>query len=369
MTRRFRLLLIAAVACAAIISIGPAQGAFSSATKLIVQTQPGLGATGPTTVDLQVAATDDPLARAVIFVPKGYTMTLTAASGTQIGTATATVRAGDLANAVIGLKGATVQARSATGTYTVVGTTIPIAAAAVACTGSAAHTAYWVITISVSGQTIEVPLFVDVATAAESGVAAYTITVCFQPPDVPPNTPNRSPFGLRLLDAKITLNSIFTTPTTAGESLWRAFLTGFIPGTGVANLPGTVEVRSSTIVPVSLSLKGRYDATRGSAVLTGKFIVVGKGAQNVAVPLLKGSSPTKLRKAGKTNKTTKSGAFTATKKILKTTYFQVGGTIGGRLDLDLCKTPDTIAPGGCVSGTRGKLSVFSKVVRVKVPKR
>jgi hypothetical protein len=224
-----------------------------------------------------------------------------------------------------------------------------------------------VINISVSGQTIEVPAFIDVTTGAEATIAPYKITVCFQPPDVPAGTPGRAPFGLKLLDAKITLDSIFTTPTTAGESLWRAFIVGYTPGTGTPNLPGTVEVRSTSIAPAALTLSGHYNARKHLAVLTGRFTVQNKPVPKIGVPLLKGSSPTKLRRAGKTNPTNKHGTFTATKKITKTAYFQVGGSIGGRVDLDICKTPDTVAPGGCVSGTRGKLVIQSKVVRVKVP--
>ncbi len=56
-----------------------------------------------------------------------------------------------------------------------------------------------------------------------------------QPNDVPPGTPGRAPFGIKLVDTVLTFNrGVYTNPTTAGPYLWTSIWTPYNPGVGTA---------------------------------------------------------------------------------------------------------------------------------------
>ena len=107
---------------------------------------------------------------------------------------TAQGTAADLGGALLPLTG-TVQVRAASGTYLSGTTQVPIAAAATQCTGTATHTAYWVLILQAAGQTLELPVFVDSPAAppapggSASAFASTSIQACLPPPDVPAGTP------------------------------------------------------------------------------------------------------------------------------------------------------------------------------------
>ena len=93
--------------------------------------------------------------------------------------------------------------------FTVSGAGVSLSAAAKQCTGTATHAAFWVLSLSAAGQSIEVPIFVDTGPA---GGASYALTLCLSPSDVPNNNPQRSPFGAKLFDATVTVNGVFKAP-------------------------------------------------------------------------------------------------------------------------------------------------------------
>ncbi|PWU17792.1 MAG: hypothetical protein C5B48_15510, partial [Candidatus Rokuibacteriota bacterium] len=289
MKRASRLLLLAAAAGAALVISGSASTAPTGlrSAKLNITTQPGSGATGPVTIEVSQAGTDDPLAHITIYTGLGYTASLTATSGTQIGVATAKVQSADLGNATVPVAG-TVQARDASGTYVSGGTQVPLATAATACTGTAAHAAFWVAAYQAAGQALELPLFVDPAAGPETAFAAYKIQACFPDPTLPAGDPRRAPLGLKLIDAVLTLKSVFTNPTSAGTPVWSAFFTPYTPGTGVANPAGTVESRSATIVPAAISLVAKYIKALHAAVLAGIISAGGRPLSGIAVPIYSG---------------------------------------------------------------------------------
>jgi hypothetical protein len=365
MKRAMRLTLLAAVAGTALTIAGsasPAPAAVTAATKLNIRTQPGLGATGPVTIGLHTVQADDPLAKVAIYTGLGYTANLTQATGTTLGAVSATVFLASL-NAPIPLAGS-VQARAADGTYlsATTGKQTPLTEAATQCTGIATHTAFWVLVLTAAGQTVEVPVFVDAAAGMETAFAAYKIQVCFSRPDQAP--------GIRPLDAKLALTNVFTNPASGGTPVWSAFFTPYVPGTGTPNPAGTVEARSATVVPASITLKAKYDRKRKAAVLGGVISIASRPLAGISVPIYKGATPGKVTaSAGRTSKSTSKGIFAAVKKIAKTTYFRVGGILGGGdVTAQLC-AGTSLAPGGCVSGTVGEIPLFSKIVKVVVPKR
>src|SRR5215208_3208173 len=54
------------------------------------------------------------------------------------------------------------------------------------CTGQATHAAVWLLNLTLAGQTLPVPVYVDrVTTGAETGFAGLKLQVCFSSPDVP----------------------------------------------------------------------------------------------------------------------------------------------------------------------------------------
>lgn len=372
MKRALRLTLLAAVAGTALALAGSASTAPAgiASTKLKISTPAGLGATGPVTFEVSFAPTDDPLAKVTIYTGLGYTANLTQASGSTIGAVTAQVQAADLGNQTLPLAG-TVQAADAATTISVAGQTVPLSAAAQVCTGTPTHAAYWLLVLTAAGQTLRVAAFVDPAAGQETLLYSYKIQVCLPAPDLPASDPRRATFGAKLFDAKVTLVGVFTNPSKPSQIVWSAIATPYAPGTGAPNAAGTVEARAGTVVPVALTLKGTYDRKRKAAVLGGVFSVLARPFAGLAIPIYSGTKPTKVTKsAGRTTKTTSKGIFAAVKKISKTTYFQVGGIFGGADDTSLiCGAFPTQAPGGCVSGTQGEIPVFSKVVKVTVPKK
>jgi hypothetical protein len=367
MKRAIRLTLLCVVAGAALAVAGPAMAGIPSA-KLNIRTPAGLGATGPITFEVSQSATDDALAKATIYTGLGYTANLTAASGSTIGVVTAQVQAADLGNQTLPLAG-TVQAADAATTVSLAGQTVPLSAAGAVCTGTPTHAAYWLLVLTAAGQTLRVPAFVDPTSGPETAFAAFKIQVCLPAPDLPATDPRRATFGAKLFDAKVTLTSVFTNPTSPGTPVWSAFFTPYTPGTGTANAAGTVESRSATIVPATISLKAKYNKTRKAAVLSGVITIAGRPLAGLKIPIYSGAKSAKLKSAGTTTKSNSKGIFTAVKKILKTTYFRVGGILGGGdVTAQLCAGP-SLAPAGCVSGTVGEIPLFSKIIKVVVPKK
>ena len=145
---------------------------------------------------------DDPVAALTFFVPVDYAALLAQPEGEVVGTITATAVAADLGNATLALKGDIIAA-SATTTISSAGATVALGTAAVACTGTATHGAYWVLNLSAAGQTLQVPAYVDDVplTIPLSSIANNTITFCLPPPDVPAGTPGRASLGAKLVSA------------------------------------------------------------------------------------------------------------------------------------------------------------------------
>jgi hypothetical protein len=366
-----RLTLLAA--SAALVTLALAAGAGSrsltyTSAKIEVRGPAKLGATGFHEIHVILRPTDDPTVKVVIYAPAGYRANLSAASGSQVGTVSAKVQTADLGGATLPLSGV-VNAAGAASRIPSGSTTVALGDAAVVCTGSPTHAAYWLLVLTAAGQTLQLPAYVDPAAGPETAFASFKIQVCLPPPDVPPGTPGRATFGVKLFDADLTLKNVFTNPTSGSRHMWSAIFTPYAPGAGTPDIAGTVEARSVVLLPVLVTLKGKYDARRHVAVLAGKRTVGQENRAGAAVLILSGPSPSKLEPAGPSGKTSSSGTFTATRKILETTYFQARFAGSAVYTQNVCTLADSPAPAGCVSGNVGPFGAVSSIVKVTVPKR
>jgi hypothetical protein len=351
--------LVAAMALA-----GPALAAY--APKIDATVPNSLGATGHTIIHVSVAPANDSTARVVVYSPLGFTVS-PGTPGTSIGTVDAKVRALDLGGAIVPVTG-TIEVRAATGTALVNGVPVPLTTLAALCTGLGEHTSYWVFKLSASGTNIEFPAFWDTTTGAEAAVGSGKVTFCGQPDDVPIGTPNRAPLGIKLVDAVLNFNKVFTNGRTAGVYNWTSIWTPYTPGTGAFNAAGTVTALGLNGLPVRSTLKGRYDKKTRLAKFAGKVSAAGRFQAGVKLPLFAGKNKAKMKRTTLTGPTTAAGAYTATKRIAGATFFQmrfaapaVDYTAQG------CAGLPAALP-KCASATVGAFTAWSNVVKV-TPRR
>src|SRR4051794_24996540 len=143
-----------------------------------------------TTLHISIPQATDPIAAINIYVPAGYTLNTTQASGAKIGAVDATAFSHD-ANLTLPLSGDVTADNPASH-----------AADSKACVGSATSQAVWILNLSVAGQTIALPLYVNATAGAETALGSYKLSICLPPPDVPIGTPGRSAQGAQVLDAR-----------------------------------------------------------------------------------------------------------------------------------------------------------------------
>ena len=304
-----------------------------------------------TTIHINVPQTTDPIAVISIYVPAGYSANLTAAPNTNIGSVDATANGHD-----VGLT------LPLTGLVT---TDDPAAHTADVCSPGT-HAAVWNLNLSVAGQSIVLPLYVDPTAGAAAGLGAYQMLICLPPWDIPVGTPGRSFEGAQLLDAEFTVKGIFTAPTAPGLLAWHTLFTPYIPGAGTPNLVGTFEARALVGVP-SLTLKATKK--NGKYTVSGKAAEGGVAVSGASVAIQRGASATKLAKAGSAT-TSATGAWSASGKLTgkKPVYFKATATVKERdATATGCATalPATVAPGGCTSATLGAWTVSSPVAKLK----
>jgi hypothetical protein len=285
--------------------------------------------------------------------------------GTTIGTVDARVRAGDLGGAIVPVPG-TIEVRPADGTALVNGVPVPLAQLATQCTGTATHTAFWVFRLTAAGNALELAAFFDVTAGAEQALGTSKITFCLPPDDVPAGTPGRSPLGIKLVDAVLLFNrGVYTNPSSQGVYLWSSIWTPYNPGVGTANAAGTVTAISATALPIALTLRGTYRKATKSAVLAGRASIAGTFVAGVKLPLFAGASRKILKRSGSTNATKASGAFTAVKRMAKTTFYQVRLAIPSVDTPELCAAvPPALGLPRCVTSSVGGFAVLSNIVRV-----
>jgi hypothetical protein len=358
MKRATRAALVAAAVGAMLAFAGGAFAA-NTATVAVWHTPMVLGGSSSTTIHINLPQATDPIAAINIYVPTGYTLNLNQATGTNIGSVDATAFSHDN-NLTLPLTGTVLTDAPANHVSD-----------STACARVGTSAAVWILNLSVAGQTIALPLYVNPTAGAEQALGAYKLSICLPPPDVPIGTPGRSANGAQVLDAKFTVNGIFTTPSAGGALRWESLFTPYNPGKGTVNLAGTFETRSIVSLPVGLTLSTSVKKGKKTASYTakGKLSEGGIPTAGVAVNLLRGASASKLTKVA-SPKTTAAGTFTSAGKVAakKTTYFKATATVPERdFTAQGCTSPlpATVAPAGCVSATLSPWTATSAVVKAK----
>jgi len=197
------------------------------------------GGGGPVRIGALASNTDDPTAKVSIYIPTGYQVNTTTGVGTKLGDVTATAAAADLGGAVLPLTGE-------------LDVAAPDAAAATQC--GTTDVQMWNLKLTAAGQTLNVPMHLVQANAAESASGySYKLVICLPPPDVPAGTPGRAQFGAKLLSATFSVSAI-TQPTASGDFRWTSLWTPYNPGKGTANAAGSVEAQSIRHIPTQVKL-------------------------------------------------------------------------------------------------------------------
>ena len=343
MNRGIRAAIVAAVA-AAVLAAAAAASAANTAT-VAVST---VGTS--TTIHVNVPQTTDPIAAITFFIPAGWSANLGAAVGSSIGDVNAQANGHDV-GLTLPLSGN-------------VSVASPTAAAGDVCSPGT-HGAIWNLNLSVAGQTLVLPLYIDQTNAATAALGPYQMRICLPPWDVPVGTPGRAFEGAQLLDASFTVTNVFTAPAS-GLSVWNNLFTPYFPTKGLPNVAATFDARSLVGVPalsIKVGKKGKSYAAGG------KLTEGGLSVGGATVTLLRGASASKLAKIG-TATTGAAGAWAKSGKVVgkKLAYFKATATVKER---DATTTgcaqplPASIAPGGCVSATLGAWSATSPVAKFK----
>src|SRR6476659_9941602 len=269
MKKSIRLALITG---ACFLGLAFAAPAFSAYNPSLIMEQSSYKVGGATTADVFIAIDPDadPTAKLTIFSPIGYTANLTAAPGTKIGTVVARVKAKAIAGALLTLAGDVLVANPADPA---------IQAAATKCTGKTTHSTIWVLSTSLQGQQVTIPVFVD-----QVG-PLVTQQVCLPSPDVPPEM-GGAVLGAQLFAADFTIKNVFTNAGATGGYEWSGIFTPYTPGTSTPNPSGTLEARTYVGLPSSLTLK-RATAKRGFK-LVGQLKIAGVNPSGIKLDLYSG---------------------------------------------------------------------------------
>ena len=239
----------------------------------------------PTTSDLSAATTaivrfedsgEDPVSSIDVFAPRGYSVSLDQPFGTTFGTLDAhvtTPTAPDLR--------ATGQVRSADPSS--------FTGSAALCTPERTnHDAVWTANLNAHGAVIgRLILFVDGPARSQRAAFSARVRACLEDPVAS---------GFRLIRAALTLNGVFTNPSTRGDYRWTTIMRTF----SELSAP---PLQSQTIVglPPKLTLRARVirpHGQRGRAFvrLSGAVRTNGRGASGLRVALLGGTRPGELKR-------------------------------------------------------------------------
>lgn len=345
-----------ALAAIATLVLANAASAANTGTITVWHTPMTLAGSKSTTIHVSVPQAQDPVAAVNIYSGTGYQVNLSQPVGTKIGDVEATAYSWD-SNLTLPLSG-TVN----------VDNPANYATQSTQCTGSPASAAVWLMNLSVAGQTTSLPVFVNPTAGPEQQLGGYKLSICIPPGDVPAGTPGRATNGVQLLEAKFTVNGIFTTPAGGGLIKWDTLFTPYVPKRGQVNRAGTFEARAYVPLPIILGLQAKYAKKTKRYTLTGRVSEGGAPVAGLKVNVLSGTKATSLKRL-RTVTTNADGRYATSGKLKpkRTTFFRVSGSVGERdYTAQGCQNPATaFAPAGCVKATLSPWSATSALVRIR----
>jgi hypothetical protein len=316
MKTSLRLALLAGASLIGLAFAGSALAAYRPSLT-VEQTSYKPGAAITADMFVVVPQADDATAKITILSPAGYSANLNAAPGTKIGQVVAIVKAKALAGAPLTLTGNVVVGNKTD-------PTIMAASAQCRSTKSPSNEAVWILSASLQGQTLSIPVFVNHAGPL------VTMEVCFLSPDVPP--PAGAPFGAQLVVADFSVKGVFTNSATRGGHEWSGIFTPWTPGPGgTPNAAGTVEWRTYVGLPQTLTFR-RVKSKPSLVTFAGALTIPGVGTSIVRLHLYYGKKPRPAPTAvsGGTSakfvktKTLKRGKYTVSRpRVRAKTFFQM----------------------------------------------
>ena len=343
MTTKVRMLLLACTGVIGLMLAGSALAAFAP-TIAVRHTPPTLNSNGATSLRVAVPRDHDPLFRAVIYAPTGYTAVLAQPAGTQIGTVEAQVQVREpIAGAVLPL----------TGTITAAN---PAAYTTNQC-APGTHAAVWLLTLQAAGQTLTVPVYVDPTVGNETAIGAYKLTVCLPSPNIPASAGGAT-FGAKLILAQLNFSQgVFTTPINSGTFRWHMLATPW-PATaaGPPNAAGTVSAQARVALPARVTL--RATSKRGRVTITGSVLEATTGVNRQPIRVRVGNRNYTVR-------TNAGGAFrlVVRRAVRSRVTITVTANIGARTIN--CSTPSPFPGVACVNETL-QFFLATRSIRVRV---
>jgi len=351
MSKLMRAFVTAAVAGLSLLFAGSALSAIST-PKLQIGVS-GTAAKASVGINARVSETDDWVGRLQIYVPSGFKLNASAATGKGQVTAVASLYGGDQVQTM----GAGVKT---------IGVTDPAVSWATTNCDNTTHLAAWMVTAQSGADTWSFPIFVDATSGTEAQFGTNKLVACFGP-RAPGGT---NQYSNKFMGLSLTLGG-FTAPTAAGDYLWRSLWTPFDgdqsittgnQGSSSLNQAGSVEAQAIThLASGQLTLAAKHVGKR--VVLTGKLVVGGEAMSGVTVALAHGQNAHKLVALGKA-RTTSTGTFSLrTLYVEKASFFQAGAAVAAQdLGGGGCKASFGVP---CLDATSGGASYSSVVVHLK----
>jgi hypothetical protein len=343
-----------ALACASSAALALSANALAT-PRLIVSGGATPSVAAATTIQVTEDKADAAPLKITIYQATGYAATLGQPAGTQIGTVHADLQALAISpDAIIQADGTVLTANPATYTSN---TCAP---------GN--HAAVWLLHVTVSGQTIDVPVYLDPTTGTETALGSAKLQLCLSDPYDTAPAAIRAPFGVKLINAKLVLNSgIITNPSSAGTFLWRATITPWNPATPAPDAAKTVEVQSIVTLPpgkatVKATVKKKTKPKRSVATVSGTVTENGNPVAGATVSIFANG------KKVATVKTNASGSFAKAFTIKKVTKFQAKVAVAQHDTACVSPLPTSSVPAGCVGASIAAWAANSSTVSAK-PKK
>jgi hypothetical protein len=312
-----------ALAAVLLALLGAPGGSAGISPQLVISsTSTSLSARGDTTIDLETPA--GMTGTVTIYAPPGYSARLDRPVGTRVGEVLSAVARVD--GAEVALAGSLIQADPGTAVET-------------GCSPGS-HAAVWALTLSGTGLDVSVPVVLDpVVAAPESTYASYRLEACLG--------------ELRLSALTVKLDGVFGNPGGAGDYVWRALVAAGPP-------EPEIELRSEVLVPVTMSMSGRYEASSKRALLQGVLTAAGRPVVGAPVTVSSGNGVS-MRTV-----TDGRGRFAVERPIRAATTFRASTSVAA-VDVTGAGCADPIAAGGCVGAVVGPFTAQSHPVRVAPP--